>query len=236
VLLPVGGVEDAGRIAHQLLAVLEEPFVLDGHQLGVGASIGIALGPEHGRDADTLLRRADVAMYVAKRARSGYVVYAAEQDQFSPDRLALIVELRRAIEHNELTLHFQPKVDLEGCLAGVEALVRWPHPQRGVIPPDQFIPLAEHTGLIKPLTRWVLRAALGQCHAWLAAGHEIPVAVNVSMHDLHDTGLLQMIAGLLTSRGVPARCLRLEVTEGRSWPMPGGRWTCSSASSRSGWA
>jgi diguanylate cyclase len=127
-----------------------------------------------------------------------------------PERLH---ELRQAIEQDELTLHFQPKVDLTGGLAGVEALVRWRHPQRGVVPPDQFIPLAEHTGLIKPLTRWVLEAALRQCRAWLAGGREIPVAVNVSMHDLHDTGFPNTIAGLLASNGVPARCLRVEITE-----------------------
>jgi diguanylate cyclase (GGDEF)-like protein/PAS domain S-box-containing protein len=214
VVLPAANASVATHVAEQLVQALEHPFALEGHHLVVGASIGISVYPEHGSDADTLLRRADVAMYVAKRAGGGYALYAVEHDQNSPDRLALVGELRQAIEQEQLVLHFQPKVAVEGGLAGVEALVRWQHPRRGVVLPDEFIPLAEHTGLIKPLTRWVLDAALRQCRVWLDAGWTIPVAVNVSMADLHDENFPDMIAGLLAVRRVRADCLRVEITEG----------------------
>ena len=153
ILLPLTDADHAVAVAQQLLRTLEAPFVLDGQPVEIGASIGIAGYPADGTDAATLLRRADVAMYVAKRGERGIVVYTAEQDHYSAERLALGGELRRAIDDGELLLHFQPKLDLrDGTLVGVEALVRWQHPQRGFLPPSEFIPLAEQTGLIYPLT------------------------------------------------------------------------------------
>jgi predicted signal transduction protein with EAL and GGDEF domain len=199
-VVPTAGPEDASRIAQKLLRTLREPFEVEQCSVDVGASIGIAVGPTHGSDAVTLLRHAEVAMYIAKQARSGSVVYSPEQDEYSADRLKLIGELRQAIGQEGLTLYYQPKVSVQtGQVTGVEALVRWEHPQRGLIPPDQFIALAEHAGLIRPLTRWVLQAALRQCRAWLDAGREIPVAVNVSAHDLHDASFPDTVAGLLAS-------------------------------------
>ncbi|MDQ6670338.1 MAG: EAL domain-containing protein [Chloroflexota bacterium] len=214
VLLPATDVSNAVPIAKTLLRALEAPFMLEGQPAEISGSIGVADYPAHGKNAATLLRQADVAMYVAKRGQSGVVVYAAEHDHHSAGRLALGGELRLAIETDELVLQYQPKVDLSGRLAGVEALVRWRHPQRGMIAPDEFIGLAENIGLIKPLTRWVLNAALRQCRTWLNSGFAIQVAVNVSMHDLHDDTLPDTVARLLVAHGVPAEYLGIEITEG----------------------
>ncbi|HEY8284572.1 MAG TPA: GGDEF domain-containing phosphodiesterase, partial [Chloroflexota bacterium] len=197
-----------------ILRALDQPFVLEGYSMTLGASIGITLAPDHGQDAITLLRRADVAMYTAKRGATGYALYTTEQDQYSPDRLGLTGELRQAIEQDRLCLHYQPKVDLKtGHLDGVEALVRWPHPDRGLLPPDQFIPLAEHTGLIAPLSRWVLGTALRQCRAWRDEGLEIRVAVNLSARLLQDEHLIETVSDLLQAHGVPPNDLELEITE-----------------------
>jgi diguanylate cyclase (GGDEF)-like protein len=214
VLLPTATVDDAHQIAERLLQVLDQPFALGGLQLQIDASIGIALSPDHGSDADTLLRRADVAMYVAKRGSTGHALYAAEQDQHSPMRLAMVSELRRAIEHNELSLYFQPKVSLEsGKVTCVEALVRWQHPTHGLLGPDLFVPIAEQTGLIRPLSRWVVDAALRQCNRWRQEGLDLAVAVNLSMRNLHDPEIADMIRQLLTRWGVPPACLTIEITE-----------------------
>jgi diguanylate cyclase (GGDEF)-like protein len=214
IVLPMAGAQTAHAFTATIVQALTQPFVLDGHRFDIGASIGIALVPEHGVEADVLLRRADVAMYIAKRTGSGHALYTPEQDPNSPARLGLISDLRRAIEAGELALCFQPKVDLRsGRLTGVEALARWPHPERGAIPPDQFIPLAEQTGLIRPLSRWVLDAALGQWRVWHTAGLELPIAVNLSMRDLHDPDLPAAIAALLVARGVAPAWLRVEITE-----------------------
>jgi len=160
-----------------------------------------ALGPAHGTDVATVLRRADVAMYVAKRAGSGY---AAAHDQHSPAQLTLETELRAALAAGALVLHYQPTVDVRSGRADrVEALVRWPHPQHSLIPPDQFIPLAEQTDLIVPLTQWVLETALAQCHACSQARWALGVAVNLSMRSLHDPGLPETIAWLLRRYAVP---------------------------------
>jgi EAL domain-containing protein (putative c-di-GMP-specific phosphodiesterase class I) len=180
----------------------------------VRGSIGIALFPEHGTDASLLLQRADVAMYHAKRTDSGYAPYAAEHDEYSPDRLTLITELRQAIEQDQLILYFQPKLRIQSEeIDGVEALVRWEHPERGLIPPDQFIPLAEHTGLIRPLTTWVLDQALRQCREWQGAGLELRVAVNVSARSLHEPDLVSSIERLLATHDVRAGLLEVELTE-----------------------
>jgi EAL domain-containing protein (putative c-di-GMP-specific phosphodiesterase class I) len=153
-------------------------------------------------------------MYVAKRGGSGHAVHQWEQDVHGPDRLGMIGELRAAIERDELILHYQPKVSLRtGRCDRVEALVRWQHPLRGLIPPDDFIPLAEQTGLIKPLTQWVIRAALRQCRAWQDSGLDISVGVNLSMRNLHDPDLVDQISHLLEVTGVRPAFLKLEVTE-----------------------
>ncbi len=215
VLLPDATTQMAITVAERLLQTLEEPFMVEGLALAVGASIGIAVYPEHAGDTDSLLRRADVAMYVAKRNNNqGYAVYDLAQDQHSPDRLALAGELWQAIEHGDMVLHYQPKLDLcDGRVGGVEALVRWPHPQRGLVPPDQFIPLAEQTGLIDGLSRWVLAEAMRQSHIWRRQGVDLSMAVNISMRTLHDPRLPAIIADLLERWNVPAHQLHLEITE-----------------------
>jgi diguanylate cyclase (GGDEF)-like protein len=214
VLLPTASVDHARHIAQRLLEVLDEPFALGGLELEIDASIGIALSPDHGSDADTLLRRADVAMYVAKRGGTGHALYTAAQDQHSPMRLAMVGELRRAIDHNELTLYFQPKVSLRaGHVACAEALVRWQHPRHGLLGPDEFVPIAEQTGLIRPLAHWVLNAALRQCNRWRQDGLDLGVAVNLSMRNLHDPEIVDMIRKLLARWGIPPRHLVIEITE-----------------------
>ena len=213
-LLPVTQATRAVEVGEQLLHALEEPFGLDGHALQIGGSIGIAAYPTDGSSPSDLMRRADVAMYAAKRANLGVAVYAPELDVNSPEQVTLYGELRRAIDGDELRLHFQPKVDVRsGAFAGVEALVRWQHPERGLVYPDQFIPLAERTGLIRPLGQWVLEAAVRQCQAWHDRGLTVEVAVNLGAYNLDDHGLPQAIGGLLERYAVPAQQLRVEITE-----------------------
>jgi len=193
---------------------LTKPFSLDELALDVEASIGIALFPEHGLDAETILRRADVAMYMAKQAGSGYALYASEHDQYSHRRLALMGELRHAIERQQLFLHYQPTVLLKsGQVTGVEALLRWKHPKYGLVPPDQFIPLAEQTGLIKPLTEMVINAALDQCRTWIREGIPLSVSVNLSARSLHDPTFADYIDKRLLEYGIAPRLLEMEITE-----------------------
>jgi diguanylate cyclase (GGDEF)-like protein len=215
VLLPrIATAEGAVTVAKKLLAAFEEPFLLEGLSLDVEASIGVAIYPEHANDPDELLQRADIAMYVAKDTHAGFVLFDPRQDQHSPRRLALLGELRRAIEHEQLLLHYQPKVDAHtGQVLGVEALVRWQHPTHGLIPPGEFIPLAERTGLIGALTHYVLDAALHQCRDWRRAGHELSVAVNVSARRLLDLTFPDEVAAALATWEVPARLLVVEITE-----------------------
>jgi diguanylate cyclase len=215
VLLPrIATAEGAVTVADKLQAALREPFLLEGLSLDVEASIGVALYPEHGDGPEELLQHADIAMYVAKETHAGFVLFDPRQDQHSPRRLALLGELRRAIDQRQLLLHYQPKVDAHtGQVLGVEALVRWQHPTHGLIPPGEFIPLAERTGLITPLTHYVLDAALRQCNAWRQAGHELAVAVNVSARRLLDLEFPDEVAGLLARWEVPARLLVVEITE-----------------------
>jgi diguanylate cyclase (GGDEF)-like protein len=212
----VGDLYSALELARKLQQALDEPFTLDGLQFEMEASIGIAVYPDHGEDATDLLQHADIAMYVAKREHAGVQLYKAEQDEYSRDRLALLAGLRKALDHGELVLYYQPKVDLRsGRVHGVEALVRWQHPERGLVPPDEFIPLAEHTGLIRPLTAYVLEAAAGQCSAWRRGGGgiEMSVAVNLSARILHDRGLPEQIARLLERWSLPPDALEIEITE-----------------------
>jgi diguanylate cyclase (GGDEF)-like protein len=189
-------------------------YTVAGIELSVDASIGIALIPEHGRDADLLLQRADVAMYQAKRARAGIAVYDEATDPHDVSDLGLLGELRRAIESDELVLHYQPKARLEsGDIVGVEALIRWQHPLRGLLSPDAFIPLAENTGLMAPLTEWVLRNAIDQSACWRETGLMLPVAVNLSPRSLLDKELPGTVLRLLADAGLPADLLELEITE-----------------------
>jgi diguanylate cyclase (GGDEF)-like protein len=214
VLLPGSDEEGAILAAGKLLGNLEVPLQIEQQHHDVRASIGIALFPAHGDDAESLLRRADIAMYVAKRTRLGMAVYSPDVDDYSPARYAMRGELRTAIDQGQLVLHYQPKIDFQsGSIARVEALVRWQHPKQGLLLPERFINLAEQTGLIDPLSRWVLDAALAQCHRWHAAGLTIPVAVNLSMHNLHNTELPDLIAALLAKWQVVPQWLIVEVTE-----------------------
>ncbi len=200
VLLPEVDGGGATLVAQKILRALERPFVVEQQPVEISASIGIAICAQDGEDADSLLRRADIAMYVAKNNRDGYAVSASDQDQHAPSRLALMAGLRRAIEHGELVLHYQPLVSLKtGRATGMEALVRWQHPERGLLAPGEFIPLAERTGLVKPLSDWVLHAALAQACAWHAAGRELRVAVNLSVRNLLDPKLPDAIGGLLAA-------------------------------------
>lgn len=201
-------------VAEKIHKALDRPFVLDGEVVDISASLGIACFPDHGDDAVTLIRRADMAMYAAKHEHSGFAIYTASHEQGSRTDLAFKSELRHAIEHDQLILHYQPKINhTTGKVVGVEALVRWQHPKRGFLPPDLFIPAAEQTGLIGPLTRWVLAKALAQCAAFHQAGFSINVAVNLSARNLHDKQLALEIAGLLSQADIKPSCLTLEITE-----------------------
>ena len=201
-------------VAGRILAALTRPISVDGHALDLGGSIGIALSPDHGIDAAALLQGADVAMYAAKRGRLGRAVYSPELSDRNPRRLALIGELRQGIDGDQLMLHYQPKVDLKTMrVEGAEALVRWQHPLEGLIPPGRFIPLAEETGLIRPLTLWTLREAIQQCRSWHRAGLDLTIAVNLSPENLRDERVLAMIEGLLEITVALPRWLTLEVTE-----------------------
>ena len=200
--------------ARRILGTLEQPFVIEGQVLEVGGSIGIALFPEHGTDARTLLRRADVAMYAAKQRQSGYSFHREDVDSAMPDQLALVVELRGAVERNELTAHYQPKLHLRsGIMTRAEVLLRWDHPTRGHLGPAAFIPLAERTGLIRGITDWVLDHAIGQCRVWQDAGAPIHIAVNVSARSLLDQSLPEKVQATLDRWGVDPRFLKLEITE-----------------------
>ena len=212
-LSPQPGLE-AASVAGQLLRSMHAPVVVDGQSLDVGVSIGIARYPRHGTDAVTLLRRADVAMYAAKREHKGLEEFDHRVDGHRQHNLSLLSELRQAIDGNELRLHFQPKIDLRSDeVKGVEALVRWIHPVRGSIPPSEFIPFAEQTGFIRHVTRWVIEAALAQVEAWMADAMEIPVAINVSARDLSGAELPDLLVDAMHRHRVPSHLISLEITE-----------------------
>jgi diguanylate cyclase (GGDEF)-like protein len=215
VLLPaLPSAEEAEAVAQRLLDALAEPISVDTLTLRVEGSIGLACFPDHGRDVDELLRRADVAMYVAKSRNLGVQTYTPGDDEHSLDRLALAGDLRDAIEAGELTLHYQPLIELAtGRLAGAEALVRWEHPERGVVPPNQFIATAENTGAIRGVTSQALEMAVAQAARWRAQGLAIPVSVNVSVQDVVDEALPGQIAEVLDRHALPAEGLKLELTE-----------------------
>lgn len=214
VLLPgVGRPETLERIAKALIAELAAPIRLDGLLLVLEASAGVCVYPAHARDAESLLRRADVAMGHAQRGRSGVEVYHEAQDTDTPYRIGLLGDLRRALETGEVQLHYQPKVAFDGRVVGLEALLRWERPGQGRVPPDEFIGLAESSGLMPRLTDYVLEAAVGQLAAWRDQGLQVPVAVNVSPRDVLNPGFATRVAGHLTRHRVPAHALQLEITE-----------------------
>lgn len=202
------------EIADRIAAALETPFFLNGLPIEIEASIGSALYPDHGRDVETLVRRADAAMYLAKRDRSGHQVWSPAQGDSQPEQLALIGELRRALEQRELVLHYQPQARLEdGHIGSVEALVRWQHPTRGLVPPAEFVPLAQHTGLIRPLTLYVIEEALAQCGRWRDEGLDVAVAVNIAARNLIDPDFPHAVEALVARSGLDAQKLELELTE-----------------------
>lgn len=207
--------DDVVASAKKILASLEGPFSIADQMVETSASIGIAMYPVHGDDPSTLLRRADVAMYVAKRSGGGHAVYAPEQEAQTLRRSGLAGELRRSIPQGELVLHYQPQVTLKsGAVQSLEALVRWNHPREGLMPPDRFIPMAEETGIIHPLTAWVIDAALTQLCKWMAEGIDVSVSINVSPRNIEDHSLEEMVARALSSFKVDPSRLTLEITEG----------------------
>jgi diguanylate cyclase (GGDEF)-like protein len=214
VLADVRGADDATAELRRLCELLSEPLDVAGLPLTPEASVGYALFPEDGGNADALLQHADVAMYLAKVGHAGVVRYDPAQDDYDSDRLALVAELRRALDNDELVLHYQPKASLaDGSVRAVEALVRWNHPRHGLIFPDAFLPVAEQTGLIDGLTDWVLAAALRQSQEWRAAGLELGVAVNVSARNLCHDGFADRVQGALAASRTPAESIIVEVTE-----------------------
>lgn len=207
---PAVSLNVADKIQHALM----QPFLVHGLTLDIRASVGVALFPDHGKDVETLIQRADIAMYLAKSAKTGCEFYTSERDQYSPSRLALVGEMKEAVDQGEFVLHYQPKVSLKtGEVGGVEALLRWYHPLRELIPPDEFIPLAEHTGLIEPITRYVLDEALRQCNEWRKDEMAMPIAVNLSARSLLDENFPEHVERALKRWQVPPSLLQFEITE-----------------------
>jgi diguanylate cyclase (GGDEF)-like protein len=212
VLLP--GARSAEQIGRRIARALEDRFPVDGIDVQVAASVGIAVFPDDGEDADILLRRADVAMYQAKTSRSGHAFYAREQDRNTRARLELIGQLRDAVDSGQLVVHYQPIVDLgTGAVTEVEALVRWQHPERGLLAPGEFVPLAEQTGVMRKLTDHVLETALSQGARWRSEGLDIGVAVNVSASTLLEAGWTEAVTAALLRWSTPPARLRIEITE-----------------------
>ncbi|WP_124948491.1 putative bifunctional diguanylate cyclase/phosphodiesterase [Sulfuriferula thiophila] len=206
--------KEAVSFSKHVLAIVDEPFVIDGHKLSIGGSIGIAMYPEHGDVTQQLLQHADVAMYAAKRSGNGYVMYAAGINESSLSNLNLIATLKHPDLKDQLSICYQPKINLkDGTACGLEALVRWNHPVLGSVSPEQFIPIAERIGVMKQITFTVLHAVLAQLEEWHALGLNIKVAVNLSMRNLSDESLPDDIARALTSYNIPPSSLILEVTE-----------------------
>ncbi len=221
IMLPTESAEMLSERLTALKTMLEEPFVIEGYSLQMDACMGISLYPTHGEDSITLLRRADVAMFAAKRAHLPFVYYESEHDQNSAQRLELMSGLRHAVLANEFMLYYQPKAQTStGTIRSVEALIRWQHPARGLIFPDHFIHLAEQTGFITALTLWTVERAMQQYNEWQSRGIELEIAVNLSMWDLHDVSFPTKIAALFERYGVPTYRIRMEVTESSAMADP----------------
>jgi diguanylate cyclase (GGDEF)-like protein/PAS domain S-box-containing protein len=217
-ILPLGATDVAGAasVAWKLLRALEPPFSVNGHSIVVKASIGIALVPDHGDNIDDVLRRADLAMYDAKRAGTGFALFAVEQEQAPARRLALLRDLRRCVENDELVLHYQPQVDLAtGETIGLEALIRWQHPSGQLVMPDDFIPEVERSELMGPITEWVINEALRMLRRLRDEGYDLTMAVNIAGRCLSaETNLFETIEQLTDSWGIPPNKLTCEITEG----------------------
>jgi diguanylate cyclase (GGDEF)-like protein len=212
--ISVSTMDDLLPVMERIRQSLEAPVMLEELSIGIETSIGVAFYPDHGDDGDMLLQHADAAMYAAKEENAYYTVYDAGSHGFDPARVTLISELRSAIENRELVVHYQPKADLStGEIESVEALVRWQHPKRGLVFPDEFIPLAQQTALIKPLTLYVIEEAIGQCLAWQKEDIHLGVAVNLSPRNLLDTTFPQQVAELLAKHRFSPDLLELEITE-----------------------
>ena len=216
VLLPGADAGRAVQAAVAMIGALEQTVVLDGLHVQIDASIGIALGPEHGRELGTLLRHADIAMYRAKHAHARYLVYTPDADRHVTTRAGMefLAQLRHAIEHGDLAVHYQPKLNMRsGEMVGVEALVRWHHPERGLLYPDQFLPLARHNALMHAMTELVVDRALDDAAVWHARGHRLPVAVNLFPPSLADLDLPARLDHALRSHGLTSSALTVEITE-----------------------
>jgi diguanylate cyclase (GGDEF)-like protein/PAS domain S-box-containing protein len=224
VLLPdLADIAGAVTVAERVLNALHAPFPVGDTTADVAASIGVAVAPAHGDSPTDLLRHADTAMYEAKEAATGVAVYEPDRAGRAPTRFGLLGQLRRALDRDELVVNYQPKIDVRtGALHGVEALVRWQHPERGLLLPAEFIPIAETTGLIHRLTSHVLDVALAQARVWLDAAIDVPVAVNLSTRCLHDTELPGRVIAALDRHGVRAEKLCLEITESAIMRDPDG--------------
>jgi diguanylate cyclase len=200
--------------AERLLECVRQPVQVDELTLGIGASVGISVFPDDGEDVHDMLRRADVAMYSAKEDHAGWKMYENRLDRYSLRRFTVLNEFRRALDEEQFVLHYQPVVEIDGSsVRGAEALVRWEHPELGMVPPNDFIPIAEQTGLIGSLTHYVLERAVAECKKWRTAGRELSVAVNLSVRDLLDLDLPGQVASVLTAQALPAEALHLEITE-----------------------
>lgn len=214
IILPKSGLDHAQTVVEKILGALETPVIVDGQPLDVRTSIGIASYPEHGSDPYTIIQLADVAMYVAKRGNKGYAIYQPEYYQPREDYLTLLGELRLAVERNELTPYYQPKINLQtGLTTQAEVLVRWIHPRRGLVPPVEFIPFAEQTGYIRVITLWIIRQAIRQCSEWRDRGMDMTVSVNISSHDLINPELPELVADELAKHGLDAHKIGIEITE-----------------------
>ncbi len=217
ILLPsLEQAQDAAVVAQKLLQSITAPILLDGQELYVSASIGISVFPFDGRDGQTLLRNADVAMYRAKdQGRNGYLLYTEAMNSTAFERLFLESSLRKALEQGEFMLNYQPQIEAEsGHIIGVEALIRWRHPEIGIISPAKFIPLAEETGLIIPLGEWVLREACRQAALWQAQGHRLIMSINLSARQFEDRELVPKIRSILSEAALDPAWVELEMTEG----------------------
>lgn len=214
VLLPTCDTQCAMVVVRKILDALDQPILLEGQEVIATGSIGIAIYPEHGDEINTLLRHADIAMYEAKHDNSGYALFDLNYVELNQQHLSLLAELRHAIERNEFVLYYQPKVGFAtGTIGHVEALVRWLHPERGMVPPDQFIPYAEHTGYIRTITLWVIETALRQRQQWEEMGLPLTISINISARDLMNADLPKVFAGLMDKYGASPHWLCLEITE-----------------------
>ena len=215
--------DEAATFARSLLQALEQPIDLHGLRVEVRASLGLAHAPEHAQDAISLLKRAELAMYDAKTSGAALRVFDSRLETLGPDRLGLAADLRQALSEGQLDIHVQPKAKLaDGLVTGVEALVRWQHPTLGAVPPDQFVPVAERSGCIRPLTLMVLERSVEGCASWRRSGHDLGIAVNLSARSLADPELVDDVASALARHDLPAHCLTLEITEGSVMTDPAG--------------